>query len=128
VLCTRLEGRLLHKRLRTKEIVYIYTGHTQKNGAVSKVNSIETAPFFCVCPVYTRTHTGGRSSLPGFSGITLRCNPWNTDLEPMLCIKREQACLCKAVQRTGRTWQPLCVPVRMQHSAWFEPSWLVLWI
>jgi hypothetical protein len=28
------------------------TGHTQKNGAVSKVNSFETAPFFCVCPVY----------------------------------------------------------------------------
>ena len=28
-----------------------YTGHTQKNGAVSIVNSFETAPFFCVCPV-----------------------------------------------------------------------------
>jgi hypothetical protein len=27
------------------------TGHTQKNGAVSIVNTIETAPFFCVCPV-----------------------------------------------------------------------------
>jgi hypothetical protein len=30
----------------------IHTGHTQKNGAVSIVNSFETAPFFCVCPVY----------------------------------------------------------------------------
>ena len=30
----------------------IYTGHTQKNGAVSIVNTIKTAPFFCVCPVY----------------------------------------------------------------------------
>jgi hypothetical protein len=29
------------------------TGHTQKNGAVSKVNSFETAPFFCACPVYS---------------------------------------------------------------------------
>jgi hypothetical protein len=29
----------------------IYTGHTQKNGAVSIVIPIETAPLFCVCPV-----------------------------------------------------------------------------
>ena len=29
-----------------------YTGHTQKNGAVLIVFTIETAPFFCVCPVY----------------------------------------------------------------------------
>jgi hypothetical protein len=28
------------------------TGHTQKNGAVLIVNTIKTAPFFCVCPVY----------------------------------------------------------------------------
>jgi hypothetical protein len=28
------------------------TGHTQKNGAVSKEFTIHTAPFFCVCPVY----------------------------------------------------------------------------
>ena len=28
-----------------------YTGHTQKNGAVSIDLEIETAPFFCVCPV-----------------------------------------------------------------------------
>jgi hypothetical protein len=27
------------------------TGHTQKNGAVSKVNTIDTAPFFCVYSV-----------------------------------------------------------------------------
>jgi hypothetical protein len=31
----------------------VYTGHIQKNGAVSKVNTFDTAPFFCVCPVYT---------------------------------------------------------------------------
>jgi hypothetical protein len=29
-----------------------YTGHTQKNGAVLIVNTIKTAPLFCVCPVY----------------------------------------------------------------------------
>jgi hypothetical protein len=29
-----------------------YTGNTQKNGAVLIVNTIKTAPFFCVCPVY----------------------------------------------------------------------------
>jgi hypothetical protein len=36
------------------EVTYIstYTGHTQKNGAVLIVNTIKTAPFFCVCPVY----------------------------------------------------------------------------
>jgi hypothetical protein len=30
-----------------------YTGHTQKNDAVLIVIPIETAPFFCVCPVFT---------------------------------------------------------------------------
>jgi hypothetical protein len=29
-----------------------YTGHTQKNGAVLKEFTFDTAPFFCVCPVY----------------------------------------------------------------------------
>ena len=29
-----------------------YRGHTQKNGAVLIVNTIKSAPFFCVCPVY----------------------------------------------------------------------------
>ena len=29
-----------------------YTGYTQKNGAVSIVNTIETAPLFCVDSVY----------------------------------------------------------------------------
>jgi hypothetical protein len=29
-----------------------YTEYTQKTGAVSIVNTIETKPFFCVCPVY----------------------------------------------------------------------------
>jgi hypothetical protein len=28
------------------------TGHTQNNGAVLIVNTIKTAPFFCVCPVH----------------------------------------------------------------------------
>jgi hypothetical protein len=32
------------------------TGHTQKNGAVSIVDSFETAPFFCVCPVYAMSY------------------------------------------------------------------------
>ena len=40
---------------------FIYTGHTQTNGAVLIVNTIKTAPFFCVCPVYikcwTKKHT-----------------------------------------------------------------------
>ena len=35
----------------------VHTGHTQKNGAVSKVNTINTAPFFCVYPVHTYTHS-----------------------------------------------------------------------
>jgi hypothetical protein len=30
------------------------TGHTQKNGAVSILFTFETAPFFCVCPVYIK--------------------------------------------------------------------------
>ena len=39
--------------------VNVRTGHTQKNGAVSIGITIETAPLFCVCPVYdcnTRTY------------------------------------------------------------------------
>jgi hypothetical protein len=32
--------------------VYIYTGHTQKNGACWTCWKADTAPFFCVCPVY----------------------------------------------------------------------------
>jgi hypothetical protein len=31
--------------------INLYTGHTQKNGAVSIVNTIETAPLFCVYTV-----------------------------------------------------------------------------
>jgi hypothetical protein len=31
---------------------YSYTGHTQKNGAVYMVYSIDTVPFVCVCPVF----------------------------------------------------------------------------
>jgi hypothetical protein len=35
----------------------IYTGHTQKNGADLIVNTIKTAPFFCVCPVYCKSES-----------------------------------------------------------------------
>jgi hypothetical protein len=37
----------------TKRLSHTYTGHTQKNGAALIVFTIKTAPFFCVCPVYT---------------------------------------------------------------------------
>jgi hypothetical protein len=37
--------------------VCVYTGHTQKNGAVLIVFTIKTAPFFCVCPVYIQDVT-----------------------------------------------------------------------
>jgi hypothetical protein len=33
-----------------------YTGYTQKNGVVSIGIAIETAPFFCVYPVYVHMH------------------------------------------------------------------------
>ena len=42
------------------------TGYTQKNGAVSIVNAIETAPLFCVCPVHGRCLLADTGS-PGFS-------------------------------------------------------------
>jgi hypothetical protein len=42
----------MHGELRLKFVV-LYTGHTQKNGAVSIVFTIETVPFFCVCPVFS---------------------------------------------------------------------------
>jgi hypothetical protein len=34
------------------KLTFEYTEYTQKNGAVSIVNTIETAPYFCVYPVY----------------------------------------------------------------------------
>jgi hypothetical protein len=33
-------------------IIQTHTEHTQKNGAVWMVKMLETAPFFCVCPVF----------------------------------------------------------------------------
>jgi hypothetical protein len=33
--------------------IHIYTGNTQTNGAVLIVFTINTAPFFCVCPVFS---------------------------------------------------------------------------
>jgi hypothetical protein len=35
------------------DVKCVNTRHTQKNGAVSTVNTVEITPFFCVCPVYT---------------------------------------------------------------------------
>ena len=35
-----------------RQLGILYTGHTQKSGAVLIVNTIKTAPLFCVCPVY----------------------------------------------------------------------------
>jgi hypothetical protein len=40
-----------------------HTGHTQKNGAVSKESTIDTAPFFCVCPVYAALFILGNQSI-----------------------------------------------------------------
>jgi hypothetical protein len=45
---------LIADDLRIETYVGVYTGHTQKNGAVLIVNIIKTAPFFCVFPVFTK--------------------------------------------------------------------------
>jgi hypothetical protein len=45
----RYHGMLLYS---FQDLIVAYTGHTQKNGAVSTVKGIDTAPFFCVCPVH----------------------------------------------------------------------------
>jgi hypothetical protein len=37
--------------------VSLCTGHTQKNGAVSRLFTLSAAPFVCVCPVYYKTLT-----------------------------------------------------------------------
>jgi hypothetical protein len=39
-------------RQKTNILHYLKYRYTQKNGAVSIVKTIETAPFFCVYPVY----------------------------------------------------------------------------
>jgi hypothetical protein len=53
-----------------------YTGHTQNNGAVSIVFTIETAPFFYVYPVLVPLHNSkgvlerrGTDPLDGYSGL-----------------------------------------------------------
>jgi hypothetical protein len=38
--------------IRSVICVSLYTGNTQKNGAVLIVNTIKTVPFFCVYPVH----------------------------------------------------------------------------
>jgi hypothetical protein len=43
---------ILKKALESYLNVIIHTEYTQNNGAVLIVNTIKTAPFFCVCPVY----------------------------------------------------------------------------
>ena len=40
--------------MRTNFFSFAYTGYTQKNGVVSVVKTIETAPFFCEYPVYVK--------------------------------------------------------------------------
>jgi hypothetical protein len=45
------------RRRKQRTEAYIYTGYTQKNGAVSIVFTIEPAPFFCVysvCSLYRK--------------------------------------------------------------------------
>ena len=39
---------------------FIYTGHTQNNGAVSNLKPFDTAPFFCVCPVFAYSQKSTR--------------------------------------------------------------------
>jgi hypothetical protein len=41
-----------HRQWELMGLLCKYTGYTQNNGAVSIAIPIETAPFFCVCPVY----------------------------------------------------------------------------
>jgi hypothetical protein len=46
---------LVNKTTQTSDCaahINTYTGRTQKNGAALIVNTIKTAPFFCVCPVF----------------------------------------------------------------------------
>jgi hypothetical protein len=50
-ICKYLYFISLHMRDRNLQFHH-NTGHTQKNGAVSKEFTFDTAPFFCVCPVY----------------------------------------------------------------------------
>jgi hypothetical protein len=50
----RRDALRTNEKLNEHQNSKVNTGHTQKNGAVSKVNSFETAPFFCVCPVYVK--------------------------------------------------------------------------
>jgi hypothetical protein len=53
--CAALAGRFYNEFLRygsfMKHGIQQNTGHTQKTGAVLIVNTIKTAPFFCVYPV-----------------------------------------------------------------------------
>ena len=43
-----------HEKQHCELISHFYTGHTQKNGAVLISADKQTAPFFCVCPVFLK--------------------------------------------------------------------------
>jgi hypothetical protein len=48
--CIKTNRKYSHVSESRQEMTY--TGHTQNNGAVLIVNTIKTAPFFCVYPVF----------------------------------------------------------------------------
>jgi hypothetical protein len=80
--------------------VSIFTGYTQKSGAVSIVNTIETAPFFCVCPVYTHMQIV-HCTFTVY--IKIRCvtksqfSPSNA----VLCVQRAVAVMCEVKRPLG---------------------------
>jgi hypothetical protein len=50
----------------------INTQNTKKNGAFLIVNTIKTAPFFCVCPVFVELGSAvGTGHILGVSRISL---------------------------------------------------------
>jgi hypothetical protein len=79
-------------------MIYIYTGYTQKNGAVSVVKTIETAPFFCVYSVYIYIYIyiyTSRSSLSDIKSynVILDCSiSIENNFSVCLLIRKVEAC------------------------------------
>jgi hypothetical protein len=69
-----LTGNKSHKTVSPS--LYVYTEHTQNNGADLIVNTIKTAPFFYVCPVHTHETLNSVPMYQGTLTVTDRHARW----------------------------------------------------
>jgi hypothetical protein len=86
------------------------TGHTQKNGAVLIVNTIKTAPFFCVCPVYSQNSQRLASfKIINFNFIITGLFIVRIQMEIFKQICSVMSVYCKSTNRAHLSLMPYCL-------------------